>query len=81
MKLALAVAWLAAPVVALWLVGCASPVSVTAPACSITAELRTSERISCTAEGVTVERASIAETVKASGGLLGGALRTLLGAP
>lgn len=61
--------------------GCASPVSVTAPSCTITAELRTGERIACTADGVTVERASIADTVRASGGLLGGALRTLLGAP
>lgn len=59
--------------------GCASPVTVSAPACTITAELRTGERIACTADGVTVERASISETVRASGGLLGGALRTLLG--
>jgi hypothetical protein len=63
------------------LLSCASPIQVTQSptGCTVTAELRTGERISCAPEGVLVERASISETVRASGGMLGGALRVLLG--
>lgn len=68
-----------AALAALLALGCASPVAVTSDDCSIVADLRTGERITCTSEGVTIERASISETVRASGGMLGGALRVLLG--
>lgn len=64
---------------ALLAIGCASPVTVTTPACSIKAELRTGERITCSADGAEAKRESISETVRASGGMLGGALRMVLG--
>jgi hypothetical protein len=61
--------------------GCASHVTVLSEHCLVDMELRTGEQVVCTDAETRIERASVRETIQAAGGLLGGALRVMLGGP
>lgn len=64
---------------ALLVLGCASTVHVSSAACDVSGEIATGTRVECAKDSVVIDRKSVSDSIRASGGMLGGALRMVLG--